>query len=166
MTANSDFKELLKIFNRESVKYLIVGGYAVIEYTEPRYTKDLDIWVNPDKQNAKRVFRALKAFGAPLSNITVEDFMNKKMVYQMGVPPSRIDILMGLKKLRFEVCWKTRFKANYGSIPTQFLSLPALIVNKRAVGRPQDLIDVNNLRLAESLLTQRTQSLKRGSKNS
>lgn len=160
MPVNTDFKELLKIFNREKVRYLIVGGYAVIEYTEPRYTKDLDIWVSPDKLNAKKVYKALQEFGAPLSNIGVEDFMNEQLVYQMGIPPSRIDILMGLKELRFEECWEKRFRARYGKIQTQFLSREQLITNKAAVGRPQDLIDVQHLLLAESLTIRRKRQKK------
>jgi hypothetical protein len=83
---NSDFKELLKVFNTNGVKYLVVGGYAVIEYTEPRYTKDLDIWISTEKENAAAVFRSLREFGAPLSGILEEDFANEELFYQMGRP--------------------------------------------------------------------------------
>lgn len=148
MSPNSDFKELLNLLNEAQVRYLVVGGYAVIEYTEPRYTKDFDIWVSVDRENAERVFAALKEFGAPLAEITVDDFTNPDLVYHMGRPPARIDVLMGLKGLDFEASWKDRVISTYGDKSTQFLSLQDLIINKRLVGRPQDLADVEALLLA------------------
>jgi hypothetical protein len=149
MSQNSEFKELLSLLNEAQVRYLVVGGYAVIEHTEPRYTKDLDIWISPDRENAGRVHSALKKFGAPLVNITVDDFTNPEIFYQMGRPPARVDILMGLKGLEFEASWKGRIAATYGGVPTQFLSSQDLIINKRLVGRLQDLTDVENLLLAQ-----------------
>ncbi|MEW6209148.1 MAG: DUF6036 family nucleotidyltransferase [Acidobacteriota bacterium] len=149
MALNSDFKELLSILNEAQVRYLIVGGYAVIEHTEPRYTKDLDIWVSPARDNAERVYASLKRFGAPLSNITVEDFTHPGTVYQMGRPPARVDILMGVTGLDFESAWNNRVEGSYGEVSTQFLSIEDIIINKRAAGRPQDLIDVENLQLAQ-----------------
>lgn len=149
MSQNSDFKELLSRLNEAQARYLVVGGYAVIEHTEPRYTKDLDIWISPDRENAGRVYTALKEFGAPLANITVDDFTNPEIVYHMGRPPARVDVLMGLEGLEFEASWKDRMASTYGDVPTQFLSPRDLIINKRLVGRPQDLIDVENLLLAQ-----------------
>lgn len=127
----------------------MVGGYAVMEHTEPRYTKDLDLWVSPDRENAERVYEALKRFGAPLTNIAVDDFTNPTIVYHMGRPPLRVDILMALAGLEFEKAWSARVEGFYGEVNTQFLSIEDLITNKRAVGRPQDLMDVENLRLAQ-----------------
>lgn len=92
---NSDFSDLLQALNDEAVEYLIVGGYAGGKYTEPRYTKDIDVWINTTADNVVRVFRALQKFGAPLSGIDISDFMNPDMFFQIGVEPSRIDILMG-----------------------------------------------------------------------
>ena len=149
MSLNSDFKELLNLLNESKAKYLIIGGYAVIEHTEPRYTKDLDIWISPDRTNAEKVYNALKRFGAPLSSISVEDFTNPEIVYHMGRPPARIDVLMGLKGLNFNECWERRLESNYGNTPTQFISAQDLIVNKQLAGRPQDLADVENLRLSQ-----------------
>lgn len=149
MKLNSDFKELLRLLNRAQVKYLVVGGYAVIEHTEPRYTKDIDIWVRTDPENAERVYACLKKFGAPLTNIGVEDFTDPGVVYHMGRPPARVDILMGLSGLDFDACWDNRLEANYGSEVIPFLSTRDLVINKRIVGRPQDLMDVENLLLAE-----------------
>jgi hypothetical protein len=146
MDLNSDFKELLSILNGSRAKDLIVGGYAVIEYTEPR--KDLDIWIDSDRENAEVVYAALKEFGAPLLNITVDDFTNPDIVYHMGKPPSRIDILMGLKGLNFEESWKKRNETEYSEIPVNIISPEDLLVNKRLAGRAQDLIDAENLELA------------------
>lgn len=167
MALNSDFKELLSILNEAKVRYLVVGGYAVMEYTEPRYTKDLDIWVSRDRDNAERVYGALKQFGAPLSNITVEDFTDPNIVYHMGRPPARVDILMGLTGLDFESAWGRRVEGSYGEVKTQFLSIEDLIVNKRATGRPQDLLDVESLQLAQkrNLLRQQAPSSKSGQKS-
>ena len=108
---NSDFKELLKIFAEKKVEYLIIGGYAVAKHAEPRYTKDLDIWISNSQENAERVFQALKKFGAPLKDIEVKDFTIPTLVFQIGIEPSRIDILMGLKELDFGKCWEKRTTA-------------------------------------------------------
>ena len=88
MFANSDFSELLRIFNARNVKYLVIGGYALIQYTEPRYTKDLDLWISTEIQNAQAVFEALQEFGAPLSGLTVKDFTEEGYFYQNGRPAS------------------------------------------------------------------------------
>jgi len=149
MSQNSDFKEPLSLLNEAQVRYLVVGAYAVIEHAEPRYTKDLDIWVCPDRENADRVYTALKEFGAPLVDITADDFTNREIVYHMGRPPARVDVLMGLKGLEFEASWQDRIVSTYDDVPTQFLSPQDLIINKRLVGRSQDLMDVENLLLAE-----------------
>jgi hypothetical protein len=98
---NSDFKDLLRIFNEHSVRYLIVGGYAVIKYTEPRYTKDLDVWIEASPENSRAVFEALRQFGAPLKNISPKDFAKRGSIYQMGRPPARIDVLTSVEGLRF-----------------------------------------------------------------
>lgn len=144
---NSDFKELLKIFAERKVKYLIIGGYAVAKHAEPRYTKDLDIWISNSRENAKRVYQSLKEFSAPLADITVEDFTIPTLVFQLGIEPSRIDILMGLKELNFEECWTRRAVSNIGGLEIYFISLDDLIFNKTLAGRPQDLLDVEILKL-------------------
>jgi len=115
---SSDYRELFKTLNRHKVRYLVIGAYAVIYYTEPRYTKDLDIWVSPDKDNSKRVYDALKDFGAPLEahGITKEFFTQKNMVYQLGVAPVRVDILMDVEGQNFDDCWKKRKIDKWGKI--------------------------------------------------
>ena len=144
---NFDFKELLKIFAERKVKYLIIGGYAVAKHAEPRYTKDLDIWINNSKENAEQVFQSLKDFTAPLTDITVEDFTIPTLVFQIGIEPSRIDILMGLKELDFDECWKRRATSVIGDLELHFISLDDLIFNKTLAGRPQDLRDLEILKL-------------------
>lgn len=142
---NSDFKDLLSAFAKAEVRYLIIGGYAVSKHSEPRYTKDLDIWIDNSKENAERVFSALKSFGAPLHDVSVDDFSVPTLVYQIGIEPSRIDILMGLTDMSFEECWQRRETASVAEIPIEFISLNDLIDNKMRAGRPQDLIDVEKL---------------------
>ncbi len=144
---NSDFKELLKIFGEAKVKYLIIGGYAVAKHAEPRYTKDLDIWISNTRENAERVYSALKEFGAPLNNITIEDFTIPTLVFQIGIEPSRIDILMSLTELDFDECWERRATAEIGEIEIHFISIDDLIFNKKLAARPQDLRDAENLEL-------------------
>ena len=146
---NSEFKDLLRALNEAKARYLVVGGYAVIKHTEPRYTKDLDVWVSPDIENAKRVYAALQNFGAPLGGVTVEDFTDTSIVYHMGRAPARIDVLMSLRGLEFEGSWTNRVEAEFGDVATQFLSPQDLVTNKRLVGRAQDLMDVESLLLSE-----------------
>ena len=146
---NQDFRDLLLAFNEESVRYLIVGGYALIKYTEPRYTKDLDIWVSPDPENASNVFRALGKYGAPISAMSPADFMREGFFFTMGIAPSRIDILFDLTGLIFDQAWERRVAARIGNVDTNFLSRIDLIINKEAVGRKQDLADVEKLRISE-----------------
>lgn len=146
---NQDFKDLLSTLNDEEVKYLIVGGYAVIKHTEPRYTKDLDIWVSPETQNAERVYRALHKFGAPLTGLTPYDFTEKGFYYTMGIAPSRIDILFDLKNLEFEECYERRIDTDVGGVIAPIISAQDLIINKEAVARLQDLADAEKLRIAQ-----------------
>ncbi|MBI5154028.1 hypothetical protein HZA57_02225 [Candidatus Poribacteria bacterium] len=145
MQANSDFKELLSALNGEGAEYLIVGAHAVILYAEPRFTKDLDIWVGSSPENAQRVWRALKAFGAPLAGMCATDFTQADMVYQMGVPPNRIDVVMGIDGVSFDEAWPNRVTTSYDGLPTPVISKPDLIRAKRASGRPQDLLDLQRL---------------------
>ena len=93
---NSDFNDLLRLFNDNHVRYLVIGGYAVIQYAEPRLTMDLELWISTDTDNAASIFKALKIFGAPLAGLTEADFSEEGYFYQMGVPPLRVDILMGI----------------------------------------------------------------------
>jgi hypothetical protein len=145
MPGNPDFKDLFNIFNAERVEYLVVGAHAVIYHTEPRYTKDLDVWVNPTSQNAERVVDALRRFGAPLRNVSPVDFQNPAMIYQIGVAPNRIDILMGIAGVDFASAWPRRITGAYDGIPIGILDRASLRLAKQASGRPQDLLDLEKL---------------------
>lgn len=148
MDISRDFADLFKILNRYKVRYLIVGAYAAIYYTEPRYTKDLDIWVDSSPSNAQRVYDALKEFGAPLKGVTPKDFTNRKLFYQIGIAPVRVDIIMGLKGLEFNAAWKDRKRSRYGRVPINIISLKDLIASKEASRRDGDLRDVKKLKRA------------------
>ena len=134
---NSDFNELLSLLNANTVDYLIVGGYAVIEYAEPRYTKDLDIWIRADATNAPRVFRALSLFGAPLEGMSPADFAEEGFVFQMGVAPVRVDILMSIDGITFAEAWNNRTQVDFDGVPVWMISRQDLIRSKRVAGRPQ-----------------------------
>lgn len=142
-----DYKELLKTLNKHEVRYLIVGAYAVTHYTEPRYTKDLDLWAESEIKNAGRLYEALKKFGAPLKNITVKDFTNKNLVYQIGVEPVRIDVIMGLSGIDFRAAWKHKKTANFENIKVNIIGINELIRSKRETKRPMDAADIENLKL-------------------
>ena len=145
MFVNSDFSDLLRLFNDNNVKYLVIGGYAVIQYAEPRYTKDLDLWISTDVANAKAVFRALQEFGAPLADLTEDDFTEEGYFYQMGVPPVRVDVLMGIPGLTFAEAWQRRTNVEFDDLLVTFIGKQDLITVKLASGRPQDLIDAKQL---------------------
>ena len=120
----------------------------MIQYAEPRYTKDLDLWISADKDNAAAVYKALKEFGAPLAGMTEADFAEEGYFYQMGIPPVRVDILMGIPGLEFDSAWQHRVEVNFDDLIVRFVSREDLIQAKRASGRPQDLIDADLLSLS------------------
>jgi hypothetical protein len=146
---HKDFKDLLFAFNAHSVRYLIVGGYAYSRYTEPRTTKDLDLFIRPDPENASAAYNALAEYGAHLADATVADFANPTTVFQIGVAPFRIDLICNIDGLTFDEAWSTAEKALVDeTIPVHYISSDNLIANKLAAGRPQDLVDVDKLRHA------------------
>ncbi len=146
MLTSPEFKELLKLFAEHDVRYLIVGGYAVAKYSEPRFTKDLDILVSIDSVNAKEVYEALREFGAPLENLSPGDFSKEGYFYQMGRDPLRIDIMMSIPGVEFQDAWKRRETVDLDGLKVNFISLSDLIRAKEAGGRPQDMIDLENLK--------------------
>lgn len=147
MQIASDYKDLLRILNKHKVKYLIIGAYAVIYYTEPRYTKDFDIWVESKIENAKKIYSALKEFGAPLKDVKLEDFVKKDMVFQIGVEPIRVDIIMGIGDIKFEVVWGNRTRTFIDDIKVNIIGMKELLKSKAMANRPADLIDIENLKL-------------------
>jgi len=128
-----------------------VGAYAVMKYSEPRFTKDLDLWIATDPENANAVYRALKEFGAPLANLTAEDFIQQDYFYQMGIPPLRVDIMMSIPGIKFEEAWKNREVVELDNLKIMFIARSDLIRAKEASGRPQDKIDIERLKEAEQL---------------
>lgn len=145
MQANSSFRDLLQCLSDARVRYLLVGAHAVAYHSEPRYTKDVDIWSEPTAENAARLWQALAAFGAPLDNARIDDFSNPQLVYQIGVEPNRIDVLMSISGVKFEAAWKRRVRSTFDGVPIHILGRNDLIRVKRAVGRPQDLLDLRRL---------------------
>jgi hypothetical protein len=148
MLTSPDFRELLSILAKYKVHYLVVGGYAVMKYTEPRFTKDLDLWIATDPENAEAVFAALREFGAPLKDLTPADFTQDGYFYQMGNPPFRLDIMMSVPGVSFDAAWANRQETQVEGLAIPFISKADLIKTKEASGRDQDVIDVKKLRRA------------------
>ena len=147
---NSDFKDLLKAFNDAGVKYLVVGGWAYMEHVEPRYTKDLDVWIERTDINADRVINALRTFGAPLRELTHGDLTTAGTFFQIGLPPNRIDIITQLEEMDFASCWQRRKSVSLGEISVDYISIDDLIENKERTARPHDLADAEHLRTARA----------------
>jgi len=148
MAASPHYRDLLRVFNDLEVEYLVVGGYAVMKYTEPRFTKDLDVWVRNSAENSLRLYRALGAFGAPLANdgVTPDTFTGANVVYQIGLAPVRIDIMTHITGLEFSDAWPNRVGGTFSGVPVNFISLDDLIANKRAAGRTTDLADLERFK--------------------
>jgi len=140
---HQDFSELLREFVAEGARFLIVGGYAVGVHARPRMTKDLDLFVARDPENAARVYRALLRFGAPLEDVSERDFTSDDLIYMMGRAPVRVDVLTSIESVEFEEAWQGRVAVQLGEITVNVIGRDALLKNKRAVGRPQDLADVD-----------------------
>ena len=145
---NDDFRDLLVELGEAGARFLVVGGYAVGAHGAERATKDLDVFVGTDPDNAARVVAALAAFGAPLAahGVTPADFSTPQSVYQLGVPPNRIDVLTSISGVSFAEAWERRTESTIDGIAIPVISLSDLIQNKRAAGRPADLADVDLLR--------------------
>lgn len=142
MLPNRDFKDLLSGFNANGVEYLVVGAHALAAHGYVRATKDLDVWVRADSENADRVLSPLAGFGAPTDDVTTADFSQPGITFQIGVDPVRIDVITAIDGLDFETAWGARIETNYGGEAVFVLSRQHLIQNKRASGRPQDLADI------------------------
>jgi hypothetical protein len=142
---SKDFIEFIELLNENRVKYLVVGGYAVAFHGHPRYTKDLDVWIELSPDNANKILDALKKFGFGSLGLKSEDFLESDQIIQLGYPPNRIDILTALKDLKFKDCYKTKVKVEIRGLQINFIDIENLKKNKRATGRSQDLADVENL---------------------
>lgn len=142
---NQDFIDLLNACVAADVRFLVVGAYALAVHGRPRATGDLDLWVEPSPENARRVMRALAAFGAPLTQVSEQDFMTPGVVYQIGIAPGRVDILTELSGLTFAEAWAGRVRRPFGGVEVDVIGRDAFVKNKRATGRPRDLADIHDL---------------------
>jgi predicted nucleotidyltransferase len=142
---NPDFKEFVKLLIKNQVEYLIVGGYAVSIHGYPRYTGDLDIWINPAKSNAKKVLDCLNDFGFSSLEFTEKDFTKEYGVIQLGYPPVRIDIINTVDGVNFEECFQRKSVIEIDNVPVNFISLEDLVKNKKTIARPRDIDDIENL---------------------
>ena len=142
---NPDFQDFIQCLNQNAVRYLVVGGYAVAIHGHPRYTKDMDIWLEISPDNAQRLLQALDQFGFGQLGLTAEDFLNPDQVIQLGYPPNRIDLLTTIDGVNFEDCYPSRLEITVDNLTVYFIDLESLKKNKKASGSLQDLADIENL---------------------
>jgi hypothetical protein len=142
---NQDFRELLRAFADADVRFLVIGAYAVAVHAEPRATGDLDLWLEPSPENAARAYAALRRFGAPLHELTEADLASPGVVFQIDLPPRRIDLLTSITGVAFADAWPGRIAIRYGDVPCAVIGRDALIENKRQLGRARDLADLELL---------------------
>lgn len=143
---NQDYKEILSTLLEEKVNFLLVGAYAMAAHGYPRATGDIDIFIQPNETNAEKVYNALIKFGAPLKNISIEDFSTPGTIFQIGVAPRRIDIINSIDGVSFENAYSDRIIVEIESLPVPVISKENIIKNKEATGRPKDKIDADNLK--------------------
>ena len=140
-----DFKEFLELLNKHKVEYLLIGGYAVSYYGYPRYTGDIDIWINKRIKNAKKIVDVIREFGFDVPDLSYESFTRENIIRRMGNPPLRIDILTSIDGVDFDECFKLKIIAEVDGIKVNFISCNKLKENKKATGRLQDMSDLENL---------------------
>lgn len=145
MALTQDFKEFIQLLNEKSVKYLLVGGYAVGFYGNPRFTKDLDLWLECSNENAEKIKEVLNEFGFGSLGLTPDDFLDPDGIIQLGYPPARIDLIMGASGVIFEECFPKREIVLLDGVTVNLINLEDLKINKKASGRYQDLADLENL---------------------
>jgi hypothetical protein len=142
MEIQKDFKELLGLFNRDKVEYLIVGSYALAFYGAPRFTGDIDLYIHPVHDNAERIIAVLDEFGFGSAGLSVNDFLTPQKTIQLGYPPVRIDILTSISGVSWEEADKGKVRGSYGNISVYFLGRDQYVTNKKAIGRKKDLADL------------------------
>jgi hypothetical protein len=145
MEVQQDFKELLELFNKHQVDFLIVGGYALAFHGAPRYTGDIDIFVKPSEENAQKILAALKDFGFGSLKLSAQDFAVENKVVQLGVSPVRIDIITSISGINWNTAFADREKGDYGNLPVYFIGRKQFIINKKALHRHKDLADIEAL---------------------
>lgn len=142
---NPDFREFIQLLNANGVRYLVVGGYAVAFHGHPRYTKDIDIWIDPSEENATRTIKVLQEFGFGSLDLGEKDFLKPDQIIQLGYPPGRIDLITSCTGVEFGQCFACRATADIEGTQVNFIDAESLKKNKRASGRPQDLADLDHL---------------------
>ena len=142
---NQDFREFIQLLNDNQVRYLVVGGYAVALHGYPRYTKDIDIWIDSTRENATCILKALMQFGFESLGLKQEDFLVEDQIIQLGYPPNRIDLITSLPGVKFGKCYDKRLSVEIDGVTVHFIDLVNLRKNKKASGRLQDLADLENL---------------------
>jgi hypothetical protein len=142
---NRHFVEMLRALRDEGVEHLVIGAHALAAHGYVRATLDIDIWVRPSPENAPRTWKALERFRAPLAKMRPEDFAEPEVLYQIGMPPSRIDIMTSVTGLHFDAAWPRRIIANFGDVEAPVLGGEDLRIAKRAAGRLKDLADLEEL---------------------
>jgi predicted nucleotidyltransferase len=151
-----DYEELLRLLNKHKVRYCIVGAFAVAFYAIPRYTKDMDIFVEPSKQNANRILNALSEFGFESLKLSTDDFIHKGRIIQLGYEPIRVDVITSIEGCTFDEVWKNKKKGSYGKEKSYFIGLDELIRNKRSLKRKQDKADLEVLLAAKKRIEKHT----------
>ena len=141
-----DFREFIELLIKNKAEYLIVGGYAVGIHGHPRYTGDLDIWLNPTPQNAEQILKSVNEFGFSSFKLTLEDFTKPGNVIQLGYPPLRIDLLTEIDGVTFEECFSNRKEVVIEDLNVNFIGYNDLLKNKKETGRPRDIDDIDNLK--------------------
>ncbi|MBE0408661.1 MAG: hypothetical protein IBX69_02890 [Anaerolineales bacterium] len=142
---NQDFKEFIQSLNDNQVHYLVIGGYAVALHGHPRYTKDMDVWIETNPENAAQIVKALEQFGFGSLGLKADDFLIPDQIIQLGYAPNRIDLITTLQGIEFENCYASRVEVEIDDITVNFIDLENLKRNKKATGRHQDLADLENL---------------------
>lgn len=142
---SKDFKEFIQLLNKNQVEYLVVGGYAVGFHGYPRYTGDIDIWINPLKTNVNKMASVLEEFGFSPQHFNIEDFRIKDNIVRIGFPPNRIDLMVSIDGVIFNDCFPNRSVVDLGEMKVNFIGFKDLIKNKKACNRTKDKIDLKNL---------------------
>jgi len=146
MRVEKDFKEFIALLNKNGVKYLVIGGFAFAFYAKPRFTKDIDFFVEASEENSKKIIKALNQFGFSSMGLTEADFWKPRQIIQLGYQPMRIDIVTTVSGLEFEDAWANRVTGKYGDVDCFFISKEDLIKKKQTSGRPQDIADIKFLK--------------------
>jgi predicted nucleotidyltransferase len=145
MEVQKDFREFLALLNEHEVKFIIVGGYALAFHGAPRFTGDIDVFVKPDQENAKRILHALADFGFSSLDITIDDFQNQDNVIQLGLPPVRIDLITSISGVSWNEADASKEPGLFGDVSVSYIGKEQFIINKRASGRKKDLADLESL---------------------